>query len=185
MGSQFRSRYVFKLLVSTVLPEKTLSWYYNERHNGKRPIDGIRKTVKNAVFRNVKSGLLVVCSPLEFFKAMTKFVQSILSIYLRGNENFIEPEYIKRSIKCWNYISRNKNVVSMTIIISIFSKLSMMKILFTCSGMGARMKLCVTMLKLVESDDECAKSHVSYSDGEEWLCCSLCHQSYHEDCFYK
>ena len=100
MGSQFRSRYVFKLLVSTVLPEKTLSWYYNERHNGKRPIDGIWKTVKNAVFRNVKSGLLVVCSPLEFFKAMTKFVQSILSIYLRGNENFIEPEYIKRSIKC-------------------------------------------------------------------------------------
>ena len=100
MGSQFRSRYVFKLLVSTVLPEKTLSCYYNERHNGKRSTDGIRKTVKNAVFRNVKSGLLVVCSPFEFIKAMTKFVQSFLSIYLRGNENFIEPEYIKRSIKC-------------------------------------------------------------------------------------
>ena len=26
MGSQFRSRYVFKLLASTALPRKTLSW---------------------------------------------------------------------------------------------------------------------------------------------------------------
>lgn len=39
--SQFRCRYVFKLLASIALPGKTLSWYYNERQHGKVPMDGI------------------------------------------------------------------------------------------------------------------------------------------------
>ena len=55
----------------------------------------------------------------------------------------------------------------MTILTSIFSKLPILKILFTCS----------------ESDDECAKCHGSYNDGQEWLCCLLCHpwyQSYYQ-----
>ena len=35
-----------------------------------------------------------------------------------------------------------------------------------------------------ESDDEYAKCQGSYSQGEEWLCCPVCHQWYHEDCFF-
>ena len=38
----------------------------------------------------------------------------------------------------------------MVILTSNFSKLSMMKILFSCTGMGARMKTSVTMLKPVK-----------------------------------
>ena len=30
---------------------------------------------------------------------------------------------------------------------------------------------------------ECAKCKESYNEGEEWLCCPVCHQWYHEDCF--
>ena len=33
-----------------------------------------------------------------------------------------------------------------------------------------------------ESEDECAKYHGSYIQSEEWLCCPVCHQWYHEDC---
>ena len=33
-----------------------------------------------------------------------------------------------------------------------------------------------------ESEDECAKYQGSYTQSEEWLCCPVCHQWYHEDC---
>ena len=52
MGAKFRSRSVFKLLASTVLPNKSLTWSYNERHHGKGPMDGVGGTVKNVVFRS-------------------------------------------------------------------------------------------------------------------------------------
>ena len=52
MGADFRPRSVFKLLASTVLPNKSLTWCYNERHHGKGPMDGVGETVKNVVFRS-------------------------------------------------------------------------------------------------------------------------------------
>ena len=55
MWSQFRSRYLFKLLSNTALPGKTLSWYYNERYHDKKSMDRIGETVKNVIFENAKS----------------------------------------------------------------------------------------------------------------------------------
>ena len=69
--SQFRCRYVFKLLASIALPVKTLSWYYNERHHGKGPMDGI---------------------------GGTEFAPSIHSI-LPENENIVEPKDIGKARK--------------------------------------------------------------------------------------
>ena len=88
-----------KLLASAVLPGKTLSWYYNERHHGKDPMDGIGGTVRNAIFRKVNSGQLVVYFPLEFSEAVTKFVPLIPSAYLPENENIVEPEDISNARK--------------------------------------------------------------------------------------
>ena len=73
MGSKSRSRYILKLLAS------------------KGPMDGIGRTVKNVILRKVKSGQLLVHSPLEFSEAVTKFVPSIHSVYLPENENIVEP----------------------------------------------------------------------------------------------
>ena len=56
MSEQFRSRFVFRLLAGTAMPEKSLSWFYNERHHGKGPMDGVGGTVKNVIFRKIKSG---------------------------------------------------------------------------------------------------------------------------------
>ena len=53
-ASQFRSKYVFFILTK-IFAGKSLSWYYNERQ-GKGPMVGIGGTVKNVVFRKVKSG---------------------------------------------------------------------------------------------------------------------------------
>ena len=80
MTSQFRSHYVSKLLVSTLLPGKTLPWHYNERHHGRGPMNGIGGMAKNVISRKVKSGQLVVYSRFEFSGAMTKFVPSIHSL---------------------------------------------------------------------------------------------------------
>ena len=53
-ASQFRSRFVFKLL-SFYKTEVKLEWHYNDSHHGKGPMDGIGRTVKKLVFREVKA----------------------------------------------------------------------------------------------------------------------------------
>lgn len=83
IGSQFRSRYVCKLLGSTLLPEKTISLYYNERYHDKDLMDGI-----------VKSGQSAVYFPLKLFEALVRFFLSFNSVYLPGNENIFEPENV-------------------------------------------------------------------------------------------
>ena len=65
MGSQFRSRYIFKLLAS------------------KDPMDGIRGTVKNVILRKVKSSQLVIHSLLKVSEAVKNlFCQFALFTYL-------------------------------------------------------------------------------------------------------
>ena len=51
-AAQFRSR--FKLLAEFA-KEHTIAWYYNERHHGKEPMDGVGGTIKHRVFRDVRS----------------------------------------------------------------------------------------------------------------------------------
>ena len=56
-------------------------------------------TVKNVILRKVKSGQLVVHSPLEASEALTKFAPSIHSVYLPENENIVEPEDVSMARK--------------------------------------------------------------------------------------
>ena len=62
MGAQLKSWFVFQILAGTILPNKSLMWLYNERHHGKDPMDGVGGTVKNVIFRKVKSGQVVIYS---------------------------------------------------------------------------------------------------------------------------
>ena len=82
MGAQFRSRFVFQILACEIFQEKHLLWFYNERHHGKGPMDGVDGTVKNVIFRKVKSGKVVIYSPQEFAEAVNKFVPTIRAVYL-------------------------------------------------------------------------------------------------------
>ena len=54
-SEQFHSRFVFFLLSRFEL-EHTIFWYYNERHHGNEPMDGVGGTMKHRVFRDVKIG---------------------------------------------------------------------------------------------------------------------------------
>ena len=56
--AQLRSRNVFFVL-SKCEASINLTWFYNERHHGKGPMDGIGGTMKNAVYHDGKSGKAV------------------------------------------------------------------------------------------------------------------------------
>ena len=60
--------------------ELTLS--YTKKSHGKGPMDGVRGTVKNIIFRKVRSGFVTIDSPFEFHQAILKVVPSIKSVYL-------------------------------------------------------------------------------------------------------
>ena len=79
-GAQFRSRFIFQLLAGTMFLNKSLSWFYNERHHGKVPMDDVGKTIKNVILRKIKSGQIVVHTPKEFSDAAMKFVPSIVIV---------------------------------------------------------------------------------------------------------
>ena len=89
MAAQFRSRFFFQLLAGTIFLNKSLCWFYNERHHG--PMDGVGRTNKNAIFRKVES----VHTPNGFSDAM-KFVPSII-VYLPRSDEIVEPESIHQA----------------------------------------------------------------------------------------
>ena len=47
----------------TMFLNKSLSWFCNEEHHGKVPMDDVGGTMKDAIFRKVKSGQIVVHTP--------------------------------------------------------------------------------------------------------------------------
>ena len=78
-AAQFRSRYVFFLL-SKYEVSINLSWFYNERHHGKGSMDEIVGTLKNAVYRDVKSGKAIINDPKELTEYADKTIKGISSL---------------------------------------------------------------------------------------------------------
>ena len=66
-------------------------WYYNERHHGKGPMDGIGGTVKNLVFRHVTSGKVIRNTPEEFAHYADKVCEGVNPLYLPKEEILEEP----------------------------------------------------------------------------------------------
>ena len=60
-------------------------------------MDGVGGTVKNMVFRSVKSGRAVINSPKEFAEHANEVVPSISSLYLPVKEMMDEPEEISNA----------------------------------------------------------------------------------------
>ena len=84
MDTQFRSRFIFQLLAGTMFLNKSLCWFYNERHHGKIPVDDVGTTIKNVIFWKVKSGQIVVHTPKQFSNTAMKFVLSIIIVTLHN-----------------------------------------------------------------------------------------------------
>ena len=188
-GAQFRSRFVFKFL-SSYRTDLIIEWNYNEAHHGKGPMDGIGGTIKNVVYRKVKTGKVIVNSAKEFHEAANKFIPSIKSLF--QTELLKEPADIESAPKIPNTLkihkwSRNTSV-SGECEISFFY-LSNDQAPFTKQTYQTRLR-CGHEEKYFESlamlKNTCAKCLICYDDKnerEDWLKCPSCLQWYHESCF--
>ena len=61
-------------------------------------MDGIGGTIKNQVFREVKSGRIVVESPHDFSVYANRIVEAIATIYLPNEEVYVEPIDIEEAL---------------------------------------------------------------------------------------
>ena len=91
MDTQFRYRFIFQLLPGTMFLNKSLCWFYNEGHHGKVSMDDVSGTIKNVIFRKVKSSQIVVHTPKEFSDAAMRLVASIITVYLPKLDEIVEP----------------------------------------------------------------------------------------------
>ena len=153
-------------------------------------MDGIGGTIKNAVYRKVKTGKVIVNSAKEFHEAANKFIPSIKSLF--QTELLKEPADIESAPKIPDTLkihkwSRNTSV-SGECEISFFY-LSNDQAPFTKQTYQTRLR-CGHEEKYFESlamlKNTCAKCLICYDDKnerEDWLKCPSCLQWYHESCF--
>ena len=95
-SARFSSKYVFAL--TTLFPSNfNVTRYYNERYNGKDPMDGTGGCAKNVVYRAVMAGREVIKTPEEFAKCANRLVKDVHCVYQPMEEMLEEPEYIKEA----------------------------------------------------------------------------------------
>jgi len=190
MGAQFRSRFVFML--STIDLAIDLEWHYNEAHHGKGPMDGVGGTIKNLVFRAVKSGKVLVRDPEEFVQAANDIVPSIRSIYMPIVDMLIEPVEVAKAPAIPETLQIHKIVREITdenIPFINFFKLSKDDTPSFTQYYRSKKdpQVCGHPAADVDSNT-CAYCLANYKAGneeEEWLCCPLCKKWFHESCFHK
>ena len=79
------------------------------KNHGKGPMDGIGGTVKNVIFRKVKSGHCQVRTPIKFCEQSNKYT-NIKSLYVLQSEVPEEPEEIKAAPGIENTLKVHKVV---------------------------------------------------------------------------
>ena len=181
-ASQFRSRFLFKLL-TTMHPEMNLEWHYNEAHHGKGPMDGNGGAVKNAVFRKVLSRAVTISSPKEFAEYVNH-VSEVHSLYLPTDQIPPEPEEVANTTAIPDTLKTHG-------IVRGLSKhgVPCLKFFFLSNdkephytqwygsecGHATILSTRILLLFVYESN---ANASV------EWMKCPICESGFHENCFF-
>lgn len=183
-ASQFRSRYVFKLL-SGIDSSINLTWCYNERHHGKGPMDGVGGTLKNSIYRDVMSGKCVIDTPKQFADYAQQSIKGLTSLYLPAAEVMAEPVGIDLAPKI-------PETLQVHMVRRLFNdqKVPYLEFSKTASdtdpyftqfyGEGA-----CGHPENGTNDNHCGYCEAGYVLGEEWLQCPMCAIWFHKDCFYE
>ena len=190
-STQFRSRFVFRLLCDMDRSTK-LRWYYNERHHGKGPMDGVGGTLKNFVYCDVISHKCCIRNAEEFSNYANKVVNGITSIYLSEGERLTEPEDIGNSPKILETLSIHKLVrgfnENAVCFIKFFKLANEDKPFYTqCYRKEEDPEVCghESLPLVYDVDQTCAFCKGKYEGKEDWLECQLCEQWFHQTCFEK
>ena len=148
-------------------------------------MDGVGGTVKNVVFRKVKSGFLSIDSPFKFYQSVENYVPTIKCVYVSNEDVFEEPENmdqesipIRETLKI-HKIERSelKEIYGL----NFFYLAEYEKPFFT------QWYVLVCGHDDGEVDtNHCAACSVEYDKADEWIQCpGLCEQWFHEQCFYN
>ena len=137
-------------------------------------MDGVGRTVKNVVFRKVKSGFLAIDSAFEFYQAVKNYVPAIKYIYVSNEPENMEQESIpiRESLKI-HKIERSemKGIYRLNFFYLAEDK----KPFFTqWYANGKDVLVCGYDDGEVDTN-HCAASSVEYDNAEEWIQCpGLC-----------
>ena len=187
MDTKFQSRFIFQSLAGAMFLNKSLRWYYNEGHHGKVPIDGEGETIKNVIFRKVKSGQIVAHTLKEFSDAAMKFVSSIITVYLPKSDEIVEPESIHQAPSIPETLLVHKLVRQINdradCSIEFFRTVVHQEAFHIQWYKRARDVVCghEKYNKGASECSTCGEWHIE--KGSEWLQCSICEQWFHETCF--
>ena len=90
-----------------------LSWFYNERHHGKGPMEKTGDTLKNAVSYYVKSEKAIINDAKEFAECVDKTIKGISSLYMSSDDVIVEQDEMKAAPKIPETLKIYKFVRSM------------------------------------------------------------------------
>ena len=166
---------------------KPLSWFYNEGHHGKVPMDDLGETMKNVIFRNAKSGQIAVHTRKEFSHAAMKFVSSIITVYLPKSDEVVEPESLHQAPSIPEALLIHKFVRQ----ISDRGDCNIEFFKTAVDYEAFHIQWCKRSSDVVcghensnKSNNECSTCEEWYLEyGGEWLQCLICEQWFHETCF--
>ena len=179
------------MLLSEIDHTINLSWYYNERHHGKGPMDGIGGTVKNLVFRDVKSSKCIINSAKEFAEYAEESIEGISSLYLPRDNVIQEPQGIDVAPKIPETLKIHK-------VRHCYDKNKVCYLEFY--HLASDEKPFFTQFYRSESDPEvcghvtldsidenlCALCNLVYDSHDgDWLKCPICKAWFHHGCFYE
>ena len=186
-SAQFRSRFVC-FFIAHFHPELEIEWNYNEAHHGKGPMDGVGGTIKNCVFKEVKSGRLTIESPEEFAHAADRLC-NVDCLYLPEDDYLDEPEGIEMSpeingIMKIHRFTRNFNFQNVAYLEFFELSNSDDKYFRQFYRKEGDPIVCGHIVNHGTNENTCGQCYEEYLKGEDWLRCNICSFWFHETCFH-
>ena len=152
----------------------------------KIPMDDVDGTIKNVIFRKVKSDQIVVHTPKEFSDAAVEYVPYIITVYLPRSDEIVESESIRQAPFIPETPSIHKFIRH--IIDRGDCSTEFFKMAADQEASQWYIKACDVVCgheKSNKSNNECLTFEEWYTEDEsECLQCPICKQWFHETCFY-
>ena len=153
-------------------------------------MDGIGGTVKNLVFRDVKSQKCIINGPKEFADYAEKRVNGIHSLYLPVSDVMVEPEDISNAPKIPETLKIHKVERCFDANKACYLKFSYLsnddKPYFTQHYRKEDKDVCGHVMMQSNDENHCSYCNLMYKFSDiEWLQCPTCKGWFHHNCFYE